>query len=516
MDVEVEKWNRLLAWMEELSDGTWSRRDLEVEFRQVPGAGRALFAKADIPAGSTILTMPRATLLHPRNIERVDNEAREAGTPNPLTIHASILPHSSPLRRDKHQLQGQQSRLTTTQTLSLYLALNRHSSPERGNSRYSPWADYIATLPNSFRPWHPLTWLVRPIPGVPGDEDWSSLNDLAKNHLPDSTYDKLQDMLGRYRGDLKTMERCVNLAIEKEGEGSFGWRWSDLSEEDLLWGWLNVNTRTLYLDLDIPPLPKTAPAASSIPGKRERSDADSEQQNHTMGPLIDLANHNHFRLHVSEEENVPAPRPPLCDVLVVEETRGGNYTTVQRNNSKLKNRGPSNWRKRTLQLRAPESAGLRKGDEVVFAYGPHSDETLFSEYGFVPVDDPNPWNDVHVDVQVNVAWSQREGRKIVDLKNQALELNGYHNEYTLHDEPSPAHPSHRLLTALRLIHAQIPASALQRYIDAPYDKQKQPDLQAWLDMLTGFTDRISDENEDAVYADLRIPSRDKLSLMRSV
>lgn len=224
--------------------------------RCMTGAGRALFAKADIPvrsfpslpavpnlsspqAGSTILTMPRATLLHPRNIERVDNEAREAGTPNPITIHASILPHSSPLKRDKHQLQGQQSRLTTTQTLSLYLALNRHSSPERGNSRYSPWADYIATLPKSFRPWHPHTWLVRPIPGVPGDEDWSSLNDLAKNHLPDSTYDKLQDMLGRYRGDLKTMERCVNLAIEKEGEGSFGWRWSDLSEEDLLWGWLN-------------------------------------------------------------------------------------------------------------------------------------------------------------------------------------------------------------------------------------------------------------------------------------
>jgi hypothetical protein len=77
------------------------------------------------------------------------------------------------------------------------------------------------------------------------------------------------------------------------------------------------------------------------------------------------------------------------------------------------------------------------------------------------------------------------------------------SEYTLHNEPSPAHPSHRLLTALRLVHAQIPASALQRYIDAPYDKQKHTDLQAWLDILTGFTDRISDENEDTVYADLR-------------
>lgn len=284
---------------------------------------------------------------------------------------------------------------------------------------------------------------MQPAPGVSGDEDWSSLNHLAKNHLPDSAYDKLQDMLGRYRGDLKTMERCVSLALEKEGSDSFGWRWSELDEEDLLWGWLNgqsrfsrlgpscfynslpVNTRTLYLDLDIPPLPKTAPADPNSTGKRTRSDADSEQQNHTMGPLLDLANHTHLRLDTQDDEGVPPKRVPICDVHVVEETRGGYYATVQPKTSKLKNRGPSNWRKRTLQLRAPESAGLKKGDEVVFAYGPHSDETLFSEYGFVPVDDPNPWNDVHVDSQVNDAWSQRESLKIVDLKRQVLEINGY-------------------------------------------------------------------------------------------
>lgn len=187
---------------------------------------------------------------------------------------------------------------------------------------------------------------------------------------------------------------------------------------------LSVNTRTLYLDLDIPPLPKTAHVDPNSTGKRTRSDADSEQQNHTMGPLLDLANHTHLR-HSLDDEGVPTKRVPICDVHAVEETRGGHYTTVQPRTSKLKNRGPSNWRKRTLQLRAPESAGLKKGDEVVFAYGPHSDETLFSEYGFVPVDDPNPWNDVHVDVQVNAAWSQSENLKIVDLKRQVLEINGY-------------------------------------------------------------------------------------------
>lgn len=37
MEAEEEKWNRLTAWMEELSEGRWLRKDLKVEFRQVPG-----------------------------------------------------------------------------------------------------------------------------------------------------------------------------------------------------------------------------------------------------------------------------------------------------------------------------------------------------------------------------------------------------------------------------------------------------------------------------------------------
>jgi hypothetical protein len=220
-------------WKSSVRQGGYTRK---------PKAHTRLLAMSNLSphqAGATILTMPTSTLLHPRTIERTDNEAREAGIPNPRTIHPSILPHSSALKRDKREPQGPQSRLTTTQTLSLYLALNRHASSEKGDPQYSPWAAYIDTLPTSFRPWHPLTWLMNPAPGVPGEEDWSSLNHLAKNHLPDSAWDKLQDMLGRYRGDLKTMERCVRLAIEKEGDDAFGWRWSDLSEEDLLWGWLN-------------------------------------------------------------------------------------------------------------------------------------------------------------------------------------------------------------------------------------------------------------------------------------
>lgn len=60
------------------------------------------------------------------------------------------------------------------------------------------------------------------------------------------------------------------------------------------------------------------------------------------------------------------------------------------------------------------------------------------------------------------------------------------------------------------MHTHVPASALQRYIDDPFAKQKHADLQAWLDMLTGFTDTISDQNEDAVYSDLRSICREML------
>lgn len=47
-------------------------------------------------------------------------------------------------------------------------------------------------------------------------------------------------------------------------------------------------------------------------------------------------------------------------------------------------------------------------------------------------------------------------------------------------------------------------------MDDPFDKRRHPDLQAWLDMLIGFTDRISDDNEDAVCADLRSICRSEL------
>lgn len=50
--------------------------------------------------------------------------------------------------------------LNTTQLLTLFLAVNRSSNSERP----SKWSRYLDTLPETFRPWHPLTWLVAETP----------------------------------------------------------------------------------------------------------------------------------------------------------------------------------------------------------------------------------------------------------------------------------------------------------------------------------------------------------------
>lgn len=172
----------------------------------------------------------------------------------------------------------------------------------------------------------------------------------------------------------------------------------------------------------MPPLTKPTYAEPGDNGKRARSETDSEQQNHTMGPLLDLANHTHLRMDNADPTSADATPVPLCSVRLVEESAGGSRNPKA---TKPGRDGPSSWRKRTLQMCAPKTSGLRKGEQVVFAYGAHSDETLFSEYGFVPSDERNPWNEIRMDDYINAAWRKVEDPSIVSLKSEVLAINGY-------------------------------------------------------------------------------------------
>ncbi|KAJ9102516.1 hypothetical protein QFC21_002916 [Naganishia friedmannii] len=500
MTSDDDKWNRLTAWMQDLSQGQWKLEDQKVTFREVPdlvsvGAGRGLFATQDIEPGSTILTIPAVTLLHPRNIERADHQAQTAKAPSPLTVPYRMLPHSAINKRPGGTAMKQvETRITTTEALALYLSLNRPLATQTADSAYRPWAAYLDALPVSFRPWHPLTWLVKPPSDDANHQDWDKMNDLAENYLPKTAYDKLQGVLERYKRHAAMLRNGVPMVLQEEPEEKLERRWSQVTEEDLLWGWLNVNTRTLYLQLDMPPIPNTAYADRSVTGGRTRTEPDSEQQNHAMAPLLDLANHSHLHMEngYSEADADASRRPQLCAVHLVEESA----TTSSK--SGIKSDAPPGWRKRTFEVSAPKNAGIKKGDEIVFAYGPHSDETLFAEYGFVPLEGENPWNEVVVDDLINAAWQKRETRTMVALKSEVLEMNGYLDEYTMHAYPSPPHPSYRLLTALRLMYIQVPEAALQKYIDNPTNKEVHPALQAFLELLMGALDKISDDNEKAV------------------
>lgn len=147
--------------------------------------------------------------------------------------------------------------LTTTQLLSLYLALYRPVEGKKVDSS-CPWLPYFKTLPDSFRDWHPLTWLVsieagsrllsddtpaRASDAVESSTTWNLLNGLAKDHLPSSVKTKLQHVLRRYDKD---KERVIDVMQTMVGSNEAAGQaddwvkaWQETAEEDFLWSWLN-------------------------------------------------------------------------------------------------------------------------------------------------------------------------------------------------------------------------------------------------------------------------------------
>ena len=148
--------------------------------------------------------------------------------------------------------------------LSLYLALYR-PVPTRRTASNSPWLPYLRTLPETFRDWHPLTWTVSPTAGrIPlrqsvsasnaapsittelastsEDLTWTTLRDLARDHLPPVVKTKLEDVSRRYERDKERVVQAMQDLAQKAGaEPAHDWvrAWEEVVEEDFLWGWLN-------------------------------------------------------------------------------------------------------------------------------------------------------------------------------------------------------------------------------------------------------------------------------------
>jgi hypothetical protein len=130
---------------------------------------------------------------------------------------------------------------------------------------------------------------------------------------------------------------------------------------------------------------------------------------------------------------------------------------------------------------------------------------LLSEYGFhLP---SNPYAEVNLD-EVVQDYLLRKGVKSSGEKRQLLEESNYWQDYTIHSFPQPAHPSHRLVVALRLIALDddgSPTTAAAATV-ADYSplvkKQKLQnyslDVKEWQAMVMGHTETISSVNEKRV------------------
>jgi len=209
---------------------------------------------------------------------------------------------------------------------------------------------------------------------------------------------------------------------------------------DYLWAWLNVNTRCIHYRID--------PSLSS-------------PKNMTLCPVLDFANHT-----PRHSDIVPVLRSSEHSYAL-----GGDYV-----------------------FKASPEHKLLGGSEIFLCYGGHANRTLFTEYGFV-----NKWEegtvengpfDGEVDVQDLVEGILRQADPATaGQTKQVLEEEGYWGDWTIHSSPAPAHPSYRLITALRLFHW------LDKGKGVSEESNAESVPEEWRKVIRGEMERISGENE---------------------
>ncbi|KAI8070015.1 hypothetical protein BC940DRAFT_236218 [Gongronella butleri] len=120
----------------------------------------------------------------------------------------------------------------------------------------------------------------------------------------------------------------------------------------------------------------------------------------------------------------------------------------------------------------------KKGEQVFINYGPHDNQAILREYGFVLTQ--NEYNFVTLDKEVWRLFRETLPAHELEAKKQTLQHAGYEwiNDYTV----KMGDVSYRLICALRLL-------ATGR------NSRKQLD---WQEMIMGYMDKIDDANEREV------------------
>ena len=156
---------------------------------------------------------------------------------------------------------------------------------------------------------------------------------------------------------------------------------------------------------------------------------------------------------------------------------------------------------------------VQPGQELFLTYGAHANARLFVEYGFVNAVSAHEFaeypGEVLVDDMVeSILLQSTTGSSDLGCWRDELEEQGYwlyvrlhcisasgaaltqaaYRDWSLHSAPAPAHPSYRLLTALRLAHVLI---------------SQHGTIGDWRDTLAGAQELVSEENERSVRGTLR-------------
>ncbi|RXW24145.1 hypothetical protein EST38_g1708 [Candolleomyces aberdarensis] len=355
-----------------------------------------------------------------------------------LTIPAAALLNSITLAPHYQKANPQ---LSSVQIISLHLLLHR---PSAGKSSLDPlFGPYISVLPVNFDT-HPLAWYWKRRRGADSPGIWllDQLTPFVKRDLEriantfQADWERVRSYLRKRPDVLKTATNPNAQRLLSDPESV---------DDDYLWAWLNVNTRCIYYRI-----------------KETKSDPD----NLTLCPILDFANH-------SSVEPSMIPRAFSADIWDM---------------------APSKNAAEEMVLVSPSQKTVRAAEQFYLRYGYHSNEFLFVEYGFSSAISEQGIlrGDEHNDIDASPVVEdlfKSQGDLGEWMKERLLE-EGYWGGWTLHSAPAPAHPSYRLITALRLYHA-FPAGAAK--LESTTDSEAILDV--WRGVVSGERASISDENE---------------------
>ncbi|KZV64940.1 SET domain-containing protein [Peniophora sp. CONT] len=392
-DQAALRWTHLLTWLE--SRGMQTDEDhLRVYPQERPGAGNGLYATSRIEPNAPLFTIPARAKLN-------------AHTLRPMYPNVE---------------------LSAVQLISMHLCL--HRPREEKDSTNALFGPYIDVLPREFES-HPLTWSVKRKVQANDNRDLIEYNLL--DMLPPSADAALRQIESRFWDDWKAVEGSSYLR-DVLGKGH------DLPavKFDFLWGWLNVNTRCLYDDLNL-----------------------GREDNISLCPIFDFANHVYTGATMRPETNASPFKSSST-------LRDMTCTTLDQ--------------------------AVHPGQELFLTYGSHANVRLFVEYGFVNPVSAQEYAEYPGEILIDdveeaiLQQSAKDAPTDLSRWRDELEEQGYWLDWTLHSAPAPAHPSYRLLTALRLAHVLI---------------SKHGTISDWRDTLTGERELVSVENERAVRGTLR-------------